>query len=282
MIRPEGAATSVLNQMIQLQELIMGRAEQEAARPQSRQSKLKETIDTLSAQLPEEVRSSFHRLMSRDGVAIVPMNNSSCSACAINLPVGLANQIKLADQVISCPACARFLYFSSATPRGVRRKAAPGKPITGVARFTSPELMLPQLTEETTEALFSRICHTMAAHGFVEEPESLIQAALQREELLSTSVGNMIAFPHVRGVEGGGLSMALATHKKGLDFGDKTRTRVFFFMAIPSVASAFYVRLLSGLSQAFHEAESRDLLLEAETPTDLWNVLLKQTRKTIK
>ena len=36
---------------------------------------------------------------------------------------------------------------------------------------------------------------------------------------MSTAVDNAIAFPHVRGVEGGALNLALGVSKKGIKFG---------------------------------------------------------------
>jgi mannitol/fructose-specific phosphotransferase system IIA component (Ntr-type) len=93
-----------------------------------------------------------------------------------------------------------------------------------------------------------------------------------------------MAFPHVRGVEGGGLTMVVGIHKKGVKFGGpgRTLTRIFFFMVIPTATSAFYLKLLSGLARIFREKEPRELLLNAATETDLWKALIKTTKKTIK
>lgn len=282
MIRPDGAVHSILNHMIQLQDLVMARAQQEAARPGARLTKLKENIEELTSGLSEAYRDSFVKLLIRDGVAIVPMSNSACCGCGMGLPVGMANEVKAADYLINCPACARFLYFPSGAPRGVRKKNKPGVVINGIARFSGAELMLPKLTDPTPEALFKTISENMAQHCFIEDAAQIAHEALKREAILPTGVGHMIAFPHVRGVEGGGLTLSLATHAKGLDFGDKTKARLFFFMTIPTAASGFYVRLLAGLSQAFQGTEERDLLLACETPDDLWKALVKQTRKYIK
>jgi len=54
-------------------------------------------------------------------------------------------------------------------------------------------------------------------------------------------------------------------------------------MVIPTATSAFYLKLLSGLSQTFRDIESRDALLAAaDDPEALWKALIKSTRKTIK
>jgi mannitol/fructose-specific phosphotransferase system IIA component (Ntr-type) len=112
----------------------------------------------------------------------------------------------------------------------------------------------------------------------------LHEAALEREAIISTAVEHGLAFPHIRGVEGGGLTLSLGIHKKGIKFGaPKDRlTKLFFYMVIPTASSAFYLKLLSGLTQSFAAKEARDTLLKAKTQEDLWKALVKATRKMVR
>ncbi|MFO1489447.1 MAG: PTS sugar transporter subunit IIA [Kiritimatiellia bacterium] len=141
--------------------------------------------------------------------------------------------------------------------------------------------MLPNVDADSVEELFELLSKRLKEEEFVDNPKSLKEEALKREALMSTAVHNAIAFPHVRGVEGGGLVLTLATSRKGIDFGGKTKTKIFFFMVIPTATSVFYLKLLSGLAQSFQEKEPRDALLEAETPEALWKLLITATKKTI-
>lgn len=52
-------------------------------------------------------------------------------------------------------------------------------------------------------------------------------------------------------------------------------------MVIPTAASAFYLKLLAGLTQTFRKEDARKKLMEAETPEALWKALLKATKGTI-
>ena len=52
-------------------------------------------------------------------------------------------------------------------------------------------------------------------------------------------------------------------------------------MVIPTAASAFYLKLLSGLTQSFSTKEARDALVAAKTQEELWKILAKATKKTI-
>ena len=143
--------------------------------------------------------------------------------------------------------------------------------------------MLPSLKAETREEALSELVHLMAREGFVENTEGLLRAALEREALMTTAVNNGLAFPHVRGVEGGGLTFSLGLKREGLDFGapDNGLTHVFFFIVIPSAASAFFLQLLSSLVQAFQDEPARRSLLEATTPDELWERFTMLTEKAI-
>ena len=51
---------------------------------------------------------------------------------------------------------------------------------------------------------------------------------------------------------------------------------------IPVAVSAFYLRLMAGLMEAFAKEENRDALLAATTPDDLWKAFMRTTRYTIR
>ena len=85
----------------------------------------------------------------------------------------------------------------------------------------------------------------------------------------------------MRGVEGGGLCLAMGVSKKGIDW-DGQKVNIVFLSAIPVAVSAFYLRLMSGLMQSFSKAAARKSLLEAKDSASLWKALCKATRTTVK
>jgi mannitol/fructose-specific phosphotransferase system IIA component (Ntr-type) len=70
---------------------------------------------------------------------------------------------------------------------------------------------------------------------------------------------------------------------KGIRFGADQRslTRIVFFVAIPTAASAFYLKLLAGLTKTFQEDAAREKLLEAGSQEKLWKTLCQLTRRAI-
>jgi len=274
-----------INDLVQLQELLAARAQQVASMPDARLTQLEAAIKTLFQSLPPDIALRFKRIEERNPLAIVPIANGICSACGMALPVSLVHVIHAADNLHQCPNCARLLYFREAYARRIHKPPAKRgeAPKASIERFSSAELMIPQLVSNGRDEVIRELCMKLEVEGFVDNGNQLFEQALKREAIVSTAVEHSLAFPHVRGVEGGGLILALGLHPKGLKFGGPSRllTKIIFFMVIPTAASAFYLKLLAGLTRTFEKEENRKKLLEADTPEKLWKTLVKLTKTTI-
>jgi len=291
-IEPQGTARSTkglmqktINHLIQLQDLLIARAQQEASMPDARMEQLEAAIREMYEQLPAPIAAQFRRLEKKATLGIVPIANGVCSACGMSLPVSMVHAVHAADRLHACPNCARLLYYPESSPRNIgRRQRRSEPPKVGIERFSSPELMVPELASIERDDVLAELCSKMEAEGFVDNGARLLEEALKREAIACTAVGHSLAFPHVRGVEGGGLTMALGVSPKGIKFGGpgRTLTRIVFFMVIPTAASAFYLKLLSGLAQIFQKEEAREKLMGHDSPEKLWKALIKITKPVIR
>ncbi len=274
----------ILNQLIQLQELNFVLSEQSTLVPKTRLTDLESSIKALMANLPGEIATLYRGLQERHQAAVVPEANGTCSACGISLPTSMAAEIRSGKGIQQCPNCRRILYHLEGAPRQLRRHLErTGRPRAGIVRFSSQGLMLPCIMAEERDDAISELIQLMAAQGFVENPRSLLAATLRRESIMSTSLEHGLAFPHVRGVEGAGLTFSLGLKKKGLKF-DRSKgqlTRIIFFIIIPSAASVFYLQLLSGLIETFREESARKALLTCKNSEEMWTTLNTLTQKTI-
>ena len=275
----------LINQLIQLQELIVARMQKKAAMPTAPLDALDQSIALLGADLPQPVKTHLNRLLKRHPEAVVPIVDGNCTGCGMRQTKSMVNDVLKAEALHRCPDCTRYLYFpSEVVAREHSSRVYGEKTPKGIARFSAPSLMVLPLEGDTPEEVLDQLCGRMADEGFVEDAGQLRELAMQREAIVSTAVDSGMAFPHVRGVEGGGLALAVGVHKKGIHFGGpgRTLTRIFFLAVIPTATSAFYLKLISGLSQTFREKEARDLLLAAENESELWKTLVRQTRRKIK
>lgn len=291
-MRPSPANTpplsmrSTINHLIQLQELILIRDEQRALRgPGADMSVLHDSIDALTESLEAEVKMNFNRLYKKDHIVMAPMNDGSCSMCGMRLAISQIQAVKLCRTLIPCPSCARTMY----DPTGAkwvaeRRSRASGDTKSGIARFSSPDLMIPSLQGETAADVIAELAASLRKAGFVDDDDKLTHSAIAREQILGTGVGHGMAFPHVRGIEGGGLALAFGVSKKGVRFQgiSDAPAHFVFFSTIPTAVSAFYLRLIAGLTEAFTKEANGRAALEADKPEVLWKALVKATRYTIK
>ena len=274
----------IINHLVQLQELIIARAQQEAGMPGAQLDQLDASIASLTKELPGDIHQQFSRLLQKSPLAIVPVVNGVCTACGMSLPVSLVHKVHGAERIYPCPSCARLLFHRESSARNTRkapRRSDPPK--VGIERFSAEALMIPALKGADRDAVLAEMCQKLADEGFVDDAGKLLESALKREAIISTAVENGIAFPHVRCIEGGALTLAMGIAPKGIKFdpAGKANTRIVFFMVIPTAASAFYLKLIAGLSQVFQKAENRDKLLDADSADKLWKALMKTTRQVI-
>jgi len=276
----------IINDLIQLQELIEVRAQHKAMKPRNHLAQLNKSIDKMQAALPPEAKTIFDKLQKKSQVAIVPIHDGNCTGCGMSLPVSLVYDVKASKEIHQCPTCARILFAApEGTPMLTSTTAAKyGPRKTGIARYTAPELMIADLEAQDCEEAITKLCQKIKSEGFTKHTDQLIERALERETIISTAVDHGVAFPHVRGVEGGGLTFALGKSDAGIPFDESSDdlTHLVFFIVIPTAASAFYLKLLSGLSEALQNDKNRAKLLEADTADKLWKALTQVTRRTIK
>ena len=275
---------SVVNHLIQLQELILIRDEQRTLPGGAdKLGPLNHDIDQMTAALPPEARALFQRLFKRDHIVVAPLNAGACAVCGMRLTPSAVQSVRLYRELQTCPGCTRLLYDSEG-PKwiGDPLKRVGGTQKSGLGRFSSPSLMLPDLEAVTREEAIAALASLMEKERFVDNAAKLADAANARERVVSTAVGHNLAFPHVRGVEGGGLALALGVSRKGVSFDGEELTHFIFFSTIPTAVSAFYLKLMAGISEAFRKEACRTAVLEAQTPETLWRALTKATRYTVK
>lgn len=284
---PEGQLMrSIVNHLNQIQELILVRDEQRALKGSAADfSVLNNSIETMVDSLDGEAKSIFQRLFRKDHIVMAPMNNGSCAVCGMHLAIAQIQAVKLCQQLITCPSCARIIYDpSGAKWVGQPTSRSSSEPKVGVARFSSPDLMIPELAGTTPAEIIEEFAQTLQKAQFVDDAAKLAETAIARETMLGTGIGHELAFPHARGIEGGGLALVFGVSRKGVKFQGfaDTPAKLIFFCTIPTAVSAFYLRLLASLTDAFVKEPNRKAALKAESPVELWKVLTKATRKTLK
>ena len=273
---------SQINILRQLQELVLTRDEHNQTGDGSHLDALNDSIDALRSKLNPQVAALYGRLYQKSHIVISAMSNNCCAVCGMQVPIAQGQQVRLAQHLVTCSSCGRMLFADDAdAAHNVAEVEKEDVPKVGISRFSAEELMVVDMDAKTREDAISRLAEKMEEAGFISNADSLVSAALERESVLTTAMEDGLAFPHVRGVEGGGLTLALGVSKKGVDW-DGEKVHIVFLSAIPVAVSAFYLRLMSGLMQAFSKEANRKAVLSAESGAELWKALCKATRTAVK
>ena len=273
---------SQINTLRQLQELVLTRDEHHQTGDGSHLDALNESIDSLQQKLEPQVKGVYDRLYKKSHIVMAAMSNGCCAACGMQVPIAQSQQVKLAQHLVTCSSCGRILFEADGdAARNVAEKGDRDEIKTGISRFSAEELMIADLGACSREDAIGKLANAMEANHFISNADSLVSAAMDREGVLSTAMGEGLAFPHVRGVEGGALTLAMGVSKEGIDW-DGTKVHLVFLSAIPVAVSAFYLRMMSGLAQAFNKPANREAALGATTSAALWKALAKATRATVK
>ena len=273
---------SQINILRQLQELVLTRDEHHQTGDGSHLDALNDSIAALQQKLDPQVAGLYDRLYKKNHIVISAMTNNCCAVCGMQVPIAQGQQVRLAQHLVTCSSCGRILFAADEdAARNVAETPDHDAPKTGISRFSAEELMVVGLDGKTREDAIAALAEAMEEGKFIANADNLVAAALERESVLSTAMEGGLAFPHVRGVEGGGLTLAMGVSKKGIDW-DGEKVHIVFLSAIPVAVSAFYLRLMAGLTQAFSKETNRKALLDAKDSAALWKALQKATRATVK
>ena len=86
--------------------------EQEAAKADTLIASLEEEKERIKPQIPTEMWQKYQMLSAnRGGVALAPVNQSTCQVCHMNLPPQLFIDLQRNERMMYCPNCQRILYW---------------------------------------------------------------------------------------------------------------------------------------------------------------------------
>jgi mannitol/fructose-specific phosphotransferase system IIA component (Ntr-type) len=263
-----------INQLLQMQDLEIAMREHKSMKGKEEEetcSELRKNILGLKKLLPPDISIVYDRISKKYDIYVCPMVNSACTSCFMKIPVGFANSVLSTSNCISCPTCGRFLYFDEGH---FARPSDEFHQYKGVARFSSQDLMLPQIKAKTKEEVIEKIALRCCETGFVENHGTFLKALIKREALITTAVGSGIVFPHARAIKACGLTLAVGTVKPGIKESEEPLS-IFFVSAVPTQTSIFYIELISKLANYFSKAENRKKILDCTKPEEMWKIMVQ-------
>ncbi|MDH4246343.1 MAG: PTS sugar transporter subunit IIA [Deltaproteobacteria bacterium] len=146
--------------------------------------------------------------------------------------------------------------------------------------FLDPGAINLNLTGKDKETILSELVDILVARGMVNSKDTLVASLLEREALGSTGIGHGVAIPHGRSAELKNTVMALGRSHADVNFDaiDGQPTRLFFLLVAPENGTTQYLNVLAKIARLMKDAGSRKLLLEAQTPQQVLEMVKQNER----
>jgi PTS system nitrogen regulatory IIA component len=114
-------------------------------------------------------------------------------------------------------------------------------------------------------ALRRLVADLAASDDELSDPEAVLTALSEREQVMSTGVGNGVAIPHVRipGVSKPHLALGICPQGIEFDTLDDVPVQIVLVVVMPMKAHREYLQLLAKAMQALKTPGFRDALLAA-------------------
>jgi PTS system fructose-specific IIC component len=158
-------------------------------------------------------------------------------------------------------------------------------PVAISAAVRAPQTVLDYIDERTIvldidefdqEGVIRRLAGLMIGTGRVHDEDTVVRAALQRELISTTGIGEGIAIPHAKCTGASQPVLAFARSSAGVQWNslDERPAHLIFMIAVPlEAAGTEHLRVLAQLSRSLMKPSFRAAIELAATPADVLAIL---------
>lgn len=144
--------------------------------------------------------------------------------------------------------------------------------------YLIPELVVFLDGESRDEVIASMVERVDSFHA-IREKDSYLSALQKREGVISTGIGMGVAIPHAKldSFSDFFIAIGIKQHGSGIDWDslDGSPVRIVFLIGGPKQQQTEYLKLLSQLTGSIKNEEKRKLLLAAQSPQEVIEILCK-------
>lgn len=126
------------------------------------------------------------------------------------------------------------------------------------------------------EEIIGELTNKLYSSGYINNKKEFIEAVIERENEIPTSIGNEIAIPHGKSDSVTQSTVALCVLKEKIKWGEKTEDEVkyIFLLAIKDVDKGEkHLRMLANLSSKLMDKEFVRKFKNAKTKNELFKVI---------
>jgi fructose-specific phosphotransferase system IIA component len=137
------------------------------------------------------------------------------------------------------------------------------------------------LTAKDKEGVIQELIEILRDEDALTDTETVFQAAMEREKIMTTGVGRQVAIPHckIKGPQDFAIAFGIADN--GIDFNaiDDQPVKIIFLLVGPEDNPGMHIRLLSRISRLISKEALRDKLLQVNDPEKAYQILKTEEEK---
>ena len=140
------------------------------------------------------------------------------------------------------------------------------------------ELVDISLKGGTRDECIRELIEKLTSADAIKNSQTVFDAVLEREKIMTTGVGNGIAIPHCKHTDSPEFSVCLGIHPKGIDFQsiDKKLVNIIFLLVGPENNPGLHIKLLSRISRLMSNEELRGQLLACDSSEEAFNLIQEE------
>jgi fructose-specific phosphotransferase system IIA component len=144
-----------------------------------------------------------------------------------------------------------------------------------LTELLSPERIRVPLQALDKETLLDELIAILNGNDQVEDLRAVSRAVRDREEVLSTGIGNGVAIPHGKSPGVSSLVLAAGVTAEPVDFEalDGQPVRLVFLLVGPEAAAGQHVKVLSRISRLLRRESFRNRLIDAASAEEFYDIL---------
>ena len=144
-----------------------------------------------------------------------------------------------------------------------------------LTELLSPERIKIPLVSSTKDEILAELVEVVGRNAPVRDLDDVLRAVREREEVLSTGIGNGVAIPHGKSAAVNDLALVAGVQPQGVDFEalDGRAVNLFFLLVGPESAAGQHVKALSRISRLLRRDSFRVRLVESRSAEEFYSII---------
>lgn len=146
-----------------------------------------------------------------------------------------------------------------------------------ISDLLSKNVIIPDLEASGRDEVFEKLINCLSDEDLLDSSDEALKALRDREEILSTGIGEGLAIPHAKMDSLDDFLAAFARIPEGVDFKslDGKPAHLVFLLLSPKGEAGRHVRVLARVSRILKNASFRERLMDAKTEDSIFDLILE-------